>query len=164
MEAFLSPSLVGKTPATATFPKFQRADSEQLLKKEKAAMKAPEARLQGREKCVKVRRPITWDPVRIRLLQSRPTPCNPMDGSPPGSSVHGILQARILEWVAMPSSSGSPQPRDRTHVSYIYLHWPAGSLPAAPPGDPSHTLMFFTTLPWTICYKTPDQILPGWDM
>ena len=36
--------------------------------------------------------------------------CNPMDCSPPGSSVHGILQARILEWVAMPSSRGSSQP------------------------------------------------------
>jgi len=42
-----------------------------------------------------------------------------MDCSPPGSSVHGILQARILEWVAMPSSRGSSQSRDRTHFSYI---------------------------------------------
>ena len=40
-----------------------------------------------------------------------------MDCSPPGSSVCGILQARILEWVAMPSSRGSSQPRDGTHVS-----------------------------------------------
>ena len=46
------------------------------------------------------------------LTQSYPTLCNPMDCSPPGSSVHGILQARILEWVAMPSSRGSSQPRD----------------------------------------------------
>ena len=44
----------------------------------------------------------------------------PIDCSPPGSSVHGgILQARILEWVAMPSSRGSSQPRDQTHVSCI---------------------------------------------
>ena len=42
-----------------------------------------------------------------------------MDCSPPGSSVHGILQARILEWVVMPSSRGSSQPRDRTHISYV---------------------------------------------
>ena len=42
-----------------------------------------------------------------------------MDHSPPGSSVHGVLQARILEWVAMPSSRGSSRPRDRTHISYI---------------------------------------------
>ena len=42
-----------------------------------------------------------------------------MDCSPPGSSVHGILQARILEWVVMPSSRGSSQPRDWTQVSGI---------------------------------------------
>ena len=42
-----------------------------------------------------------------------------MDSSPPGSSVHGILQARILEWVAMPSSRGSSQLKDQTQVSYI---------------------------------------------
>ena len=41
--------------------------------------------------------------------------CDPMDGNPPGSSVHGILQARILEWVDMPSSRGS----SRTHVSWV---------------------------------------------
>ena len=45
--------------------------------------------------------------------------CNPMDYSLPGSSVHGILQARILEWVAMPSSRGSSWPRDRTCIYYI---------------------------------------------
>ena len=44
---------------------------------------------------------------------------NPMDRSPPGSSVHGILQARILEWIAMPSSRGSSWPRDRTSVSCL---------------------------------------------
>ena len=47
------------------------------------------------------------------------TLCDSMDSSPPGSSVHGILQARILEWVAMPSSRGSSQPRDWTQVSHI---------------------------------------------
>ena len=44
--------------------------------------------------------------------------CNPMDCSPPGSSIHGILQARILEWVALPSSRESSRPRDQTQVSY----------------------------------------------
>ena len=47
-----------------------------------------------------------------QLLQSCPTLCDPMDCSMPGSSVHGILWARILEWVAMPSFRGSSQPRD----------------------------------------------------
>ena len=54
---------------------------------------------------------------RVLSLQSCPTLCNPVDCSPPGSSVHGILQARRLEWVAMPSSRGSSQPKDRTHIS-----------------------------------------------
>ena len=51
--------------------------------------------------------------VCVKFLQSCPTLCNPMDCSPSGSSLHGILQARTLEWVAMPSSRGSSQPRDR---------------------------------------------------
>ena len=44
---------------------------------------------------------------------------NPMDCSPPGSSVHGILQVRILEWVAVPFSRGSSWPRDWTRISHI---------------------------------------------
>ena len=47
------------------------------------------------------------------------TLCDPMDCRLPGSSDHGISQARILEWVAISSSWGSSQPRDRTHISYI---------------------------------------------
>ena len=57
--------------------------------------------------------------VHAKSLQSCLTVCDPMDCSPPGSSVHGVLQARILEWVALPSSRGYSQPRDRTHVSYV---------------------------------------------
>ena len=53
------------------------------------------------------------------VTQLYPTICNSMDYSPPGSSVHGILQTRILEWVAMPSSRKSSQPRDWTQVSHI---------------------------------------------
>ena len=44
--------------------------------------------------------------------------CDPVDCSPPGSSIHGIPQARILEWVAISFSRGSSQPRDRTQVSH----------------------------------------------
>ena len=47
------------------------------------------------------------------------TLCDPVDYNPPGSSIHGILQARLLEWVAMPFSRGSSQPRDWTLVSCI---------------------------------------------
>ena len=60
-------------------------------------------------------------PVRVRVLvaQWRPTPCNPTDCSPPGSSVRGILQTWILEWVAMPSSRQSSWPRNRTQIPGI---------------------------------------------
>ena len=54
-----------------------------------------------------------------KLLQSCPTLCDPMDCSRPGSSVRGILQARIVEWVAIPSSSASSQPRDQNRISYV---------------------------------------------
>ena len=62
--------------------------------------------------------PLIWC-MYAKSLQSCPTPCNPMDCSPPGSSVHGILQARILEWVAILSSRGYSRPRDQTQVSYV---------------------------------------------
>ena len=55
--------------------------------------------------------------VCVSVAQSCLTLRDPKDCSLPGSSVHGILQARILEWVAMPSSRGSSRPRDRTQVS-----------------------------------------------
>ena len=55
--------------------------------------------------------------VKMLVAQSCLTLCNPLDCSPPGSSVHGILQARILEWVAIPFSKGSSRSRDRTWVS-----------------------------------------------
>ena len=69
-----------------------------------------------------------------KSLQSYPSLCDIIDHSPPGSSVHGILWARILEWVAMPSFRGSSWPRDRTCISLCLLHWQVGSLPLAPSG------------------------------
>ena len=55
--------------------------------------------------------------------QSCPTLCNPMDWSLPGSSVHGTLQARIMEWVAITFSRVSSQPRDQTQLSCIASRW-----------------------------------------
>ena len=55
----------------------------------------------------------------VKVTQSCLTLCNPMGCSLPGSSVHEIPQARILEWVAIPYSRGSSQRRDQTQVSYI---------------------------------------------
>ena len=81
--------------------------------------------------------------VCAKSLQSYLTLCNPTDhGWVPGSSVHGILQARVLEWVAMPSSRGSSQPEDWTHISYVYLHWQVGLEKAMAPHS--------NTLAWKI--------------
>ena len=74
----------------------------------------------------------------VLVTQSCQTLCNPMDHSSPGSSVHGILQARILQWIPMPSSRSSSQPRDQTRVSHM-----AGRLVTSEPQGKSlrvHTL------------------------
>ena len=66
--------------------------------------------------------------VAFMRAQSCPTLCNPMDYSLPGSSVHGIFQARTLEWVAISFSRRSFQPRDRILCLFRLLHWQADSL------------------------------------
>ena len=57
--------------------------------------------------------------VRAKSLQSCRTLCDPLDCNPPGFSVHGIFQPRILEWVPMPSSEGSSQPRGSNPCLYV---------------------------------------------
>ena len=73
--------------------------------------------------------------IKTGGVSSRLTLCDPMDYSLPGSSVHGIFQARILEWVVMPSSRGSSQSEIKP-TSLISPAWLAGSLPQVPPGKP----------------------------
>ena len=70
-----------------------------------------------------------------KSLQSCLTLCDPVDCSLQGFSVHGIFQARILEYVAMLYSTRSSHPRDRTHISCL-SHWQANSLTLVPPGKP----------------------------
>ena len=75
----------------------------------------------------------------VKLLPSHPPLCNPMDNSPPGSSVHGIFQAKIMEWVAMPSS------RDLAHpgimpTSLMFLELAAGFFTTSTTGNPDITL------------------------
>ena len=78
---------------------------------------------------------------------SHPTLRNPMDHSPPGSSVHGILQTRTLEWVAMLSSRGSPQSRDQIHISCVSCF--AGRFfTTEPPGKPSYTANWWLSTFW----------------
>ena len=69
--------------------------------------------------------------MKVLVIQLCPTLCDPVDFSPPGSFVYGILQARILEWVAIPFSRGSSLPRDQTQVSHIA----GGFVTAEPPGN-----------------------------
>ena len=57
--------------------------------------------------------------VVVLCAQLCPTPCDPVDCSPPGSSVHGVLQARVLEGLAIPFCRGSSQPWGRTRVSCV---------------------------------------------
>ena len=73
---------------------------------------------------------VCYGSLKVKVTQSCLTLCDPVD-----YTVHGSLQARILEWVAFPFSRGSSQPRDQTQVSRI-----AGdSLPAEPQGKPKNT-------------------------
>ena len=68
--------------------------------------------------------------MKMLVAQLCPTLCDPVDCSPPGSSVHGILQAGILEWVALPFSKYLPHRGMETGAPV----WPAVSLPSESPG------------------------------
>ena len=86
---------------------------------------------------------INWIHVCLcaQSLQSCLTLCNPTDCSPPGSLSMGFFQARILEWVVMPSSRGSSQPRDQTPICLHFLHCrQILSLPIELPGKPEYNI------------------------
>ena len=76
------------------------------------------------------------------------TLCDPMDCSLPGSSVHGIIPARILEWVAISFSKGSSRPRDRT-----MSHWQVDSLPLCHLGSPLSTELVAKNFCFAACSK-----------
>ena len=84
---------------------------------------------------------IQWT-AAAKSLRSCLTLCDPMDHSWPGSSVHGILQARVMEWIVMPSSRGSSWPRDWTHIS----------------NAPAVTTRFFTT---STTWEAHSGLLPS---
>ena len=71
--------------------------------------------------------------MKVLVVQSCPTLCDPMDCSPPGFSVHGLLLVRILEWVLFPSLVAHPDPGIKPRSPA----WQADSLPSEPPGKPS---------------------------
>ena len=88
------------------------------------------------------------------------TLCNPMDCSPPGFSVHGIFQARILEWVAISSSKGSSQPRDQSCISrtgrqilYHKHHLDSGlKIPGRTPPDRHYQMTTASIQQSSICH------------
>ena len=93
------------------------------------------------QKCCCDRNESIFCPV-CSVTQSCPALYNPMDCSLPGSSIHGIFQAIILEWFATSYSRGLPRPRTRTHVSCGSLHWQVDCLPLAPHGSSLQRLHF----------------------
>ena len=103
--------------------------------------------------------------MRAESLQLCPTLCNPLDCSPPGSSVHGILQAKILEWVAFPLFRGSSWLRDPAHISHVscigrqvLYHWCHLASPLKNGDSPSKNAGVY-------CYTPPGDIpSPGMDL
>ena len=93
--------------------------------------------------------------VRANSLQSCPTLWDPMDGSPPGSSVRGILQARLLEWVAVPSSWGTPDPGIKpTSLISAAL---TGRLFTTSPTVDALSLCFYILVPGEVSDKSVNQ-------
>ena len=71
-----------------------------------------------------------------KSLQSYPTLCDPIDGSPPGSSIPGILQARILEWVAIPFSNACMHAKSLQSCLTLY-----DPMDSCPPGSSVHRIL-----------------------
>ena len=86
------------------------------------------------------------------LLQLCPTLCDPLDCSPPGSSVHGVSQARILEWVAISFSRGIFPIQGLNTRPLCLLHWQAGPLRLGPLGKPFYIEQCISVNPQTFIY------------
>ena len=80
--------------------------------------------------------------------------CNPMDCSLPDSSVHGIFQVRILEWLPFPSPGDLPDPRTEP-ISALLV----GLFPAEPPGKPTVSYVFFITIAWVVIIQLSPFLL-----
>ena len=95
--------------------------------------------------------------VHAKSLQLCLTLYEPMDHSPPDFSIHGILQARVLEWVTMVTSSGSSPPRDWTGVSCV-SHFAGDSSLLSHLGSPTHVSILPQTPLHSDCYLTLSRV------
>ena len=120
--------------------------------------------------------------VVCSVTQLCPTLCDSMDCSPPRSSVHGIVQARILGWVAISSSRGSSQTRDQTHVFYvsytagrIFTHWAIREAPVSlkqpntrinlvPLKASVDNLVFIGNDAWSLCLSSVREDRHVWPL
>ena len=107
-------------------PPPQRGPQESATGKEMGSLKQTQKRkkslnchVRNKINCLEPNRAIDMELHAWSVSQSCLSLCDPMDCSPPSSSVHGIPQTRTAGWVAMPSSRGSSQLRDQTHVSCV---------------------------------------------
>ena len=102
--------------------------------------------------------------ICVKLLQLCPTLWDPMDCSLPGSSVHGVLQARILVWATMPSCRGPSQPRDQTCVSFN--SFTAGGLFTTEPLEKPPSMVCYVkcskSLTWVIFGKVHRPHILNW--
>ena len=109
--------------------------------------------MQKRESSYSVGRNVNWcshhgeeHAAAAKSLQSCPTPCDPIDGSPPGSPVPGILQARTLKWVAISFFNARKWKVKVKSLSRVWLL--ATSWTAAPPGSSVHGIFQARVLEW----------------
>ena len=105
--------------------------------------------------------------LRAQSLQSCLTLCNPMDCNPPDSSVHEMVQARILEWLAVPSFRGSSQPRYQTPHLLRLLHCRQILYPLSHLGSPSSSISQFSqsvssvTQSYLTLFDPMNRSMPG---
>ena len=95
--------------------------------------------------------------VRAKLIQLRLTLCDPMDCSLPDSSVHGILQARLLEQVAISSSKASFQPGDQTRISCVSC-LAGGFFTAEPLGKPPYKFLWMQSISGQLQFSLLSRI------
>ena len=111
----------------------------------------------GKKRAYKSHRKYAAAAAAAKSLQSCPTLCDPIDSSPPGSSVSGILQARILEWVALSFSNACI-------LSHFSCVWLCNPMDCRSPGSSVHGILQARILEWLPCPPQGDLPYPGTEL